>query len=52
MKVIIKCYGKSYLVLGMLTFLEVKAFPYSALILNICGSVLRWMDWGRERTVI
>lgn len=29
MKAIIKCYGKSYLVLGVLTFLEVKAFPYS-----------------------
>ena len=44
MKAIVKCYGKSYLVLGMFTFFEVKAFPYSELTLSICGSVLRWMD--------
>ena len=43
MRAIIKCYGKSYLVLGMLTCLEVKAFPYAALLFSVCGSVLRWM---------
>ena len=52
MKAIVKCYGKSYLVWGMLTFLEVKAFPYSALRFSVRGSVLRWMDWGGERTVV
>ena len=51
MKAIIKCYWKFYLALGMLTFLEVKAFTYSALLFSICRSLLRWMGlrWGEKR---
>ena len=45
MKAIIKCYWKFYFVLGLLTFLEVKAFPYCALLLSVCRSALRWMRW-------
>ena len=36
MKAIVKCYWKFYFVLGLLTFLEVKAFPYCALLLSVC----------------
>ena len=43
MKAVINCYWKSYVVLGIFTFLEVKAFPYAALLFSVCGSVLRWM---------
>ena len=52
MKAIIKCYWKFYFFLGLLTFLEVKAFPYCALLLSICRSVLRWMRWWGERKVV
>ena len=40
-KAIIKCYWKSYVVLGIFTLIEVKAFTYSALLFRVCGSVLR-----------
>ena len=52
MKAIIKCYWKFYFFLGLLTFLEVKAFPYCALLLSVCRSVLRWRRWRGERTVV
>ncbi|TKC45802.1 hypothetical protein EI555_012244, partial [Monodon monoceros] len=42
-KAIIKCYWKSYLVLGIFTLIEVKAVTYSALLFGVCGSVMRWM---------
>ena len=48
MKAIIKCYWKFYFGLGLLTFLEVKAFPYCALLLSVCRSVLRWMRWAER----
>uniref|UniRef100_A0A8D0XQR7 Uncharacterized protein n=1 Tax=Sus scrofa TaxID=9823 RepID=A0A8D0XQR7_PIG len=52
MKAIIKCYWKSYSVLGVFTFLEVKSFTYGALLFSECGSVLRWTgQWG-ERPVV
>ena len=48
MKAIVKCYWKFYFGLGLLTFLEVKAFPYCALLLSVCRSVLRWMRWAER----
>ena len=51
MKAITSCYWKFCLVLGLLTFLEVKSFPYCALLLSVCRSVLIWMRWWGERTV-
>ena len=48
-KAIIKYYWKSYVVLGIFTLIEVKAFTYSALLFSVCGSGLRWMrPVGRE----
>ncbi|OWK00846.1 hypothetical protein Celaphus_00016721, partial [Cervus elaphus hippelaphus] len=50
-KAIIKCYWKSYVVLGIFTLIEVKAFTFSALIFSVCGSLLRWMrPVGREES--
>ena len=46
-KAIIKCYWSSYVVLGIFTFLEVKAFTYGALLFTIRGSVLRWTSVER-----
>ena len=52
MKAIVKCYWNFYFVLGLLTFLEVKAFPCCALLLSVCRSLLIWMRWWGERTVV
>lgn len=41
-KAIIKCYWKSYLVLGIFTLIEVKAFTCGAWVFRVCGWGRRW----------
>lgn len=47
-KAIIKCYWKSYLVLGIFTLIEVKAFMCGAWVFRVCGWGRRWAAlWGK-----